>query len=269
MSLKPRLGLLNAMRSTGHAGGVIQSHRAMRTERFTRVRWVEILALPLLFNLIQLRGLPQIMHAWYGLTQWSIGLVGVPAELTRQPIFGWPLRPISLPWLDLAATVPSYWQWWGNCLACVVLLLLSFLVSKENTPLRYLLRLIVIIHGSACLYFAFLPARFSHSLPEYHYTCLETVLILTFLVPWIHSITFNILNKPIAEKILLTTISMVYLLLEAPFHYFLAALLLHYGSLLFMPLLFILFSLMLNIMMLIAFYAWAMSWEFGASRQPG
>jgi hypothetical protein len=49
------------------------------------------------------------------------------------------------------------------------------------------------------------------------------VLILTFLVPWIHSITFNILNKPIVEKILLTAISMAYLLLEAPLHYFLAA----------------------------------------------
>jgi hypothetical protein len=115
--------------------------------------------------------------------------------------------------------------------------------------------------------FALYPAWFQHSLPEYHHTCLETVLILTFLVPWIHSITFNILNKPIVEKILLTAISMAYLLLEAPLHYFLAAVVMHYGSLMFMPMLFILFSLMLNVMMLIAFYAWAMSWEFGSGHQ--
>lgn len=268
MSLKPRLALLNAMRTTGYGGGVIQSHRAMRTERFTRVRWVEIIGLPLLFDLILLAFLPQVMQFWQWLTAWSIAASNVPADLSSQVIAGWPLRPlIALPWLELSATVPSYWQWWLNCVACVVLLVLSFLINKENTPMRYVLRLIVIVHGSACLFFALYPAGFTHSLPEYHHTCLETVLILTFLVPWIHSITFNILNKPIVEKILLTAISMAYLLLEAPLHYFLAALVMHFGSLMFMPMLFILFSLMLNVMMLIAFYAWAMSWEFGSSHQ--
>ncbi|WP_199101673.1 hypothetical protein [Aquitalea sp. ASV11] len=268
MSLKQRADLLNAMRSTGYAGGVIQSHRAMRTERFTRVRWVEIIGLPLLFDLILLAFLPQVMQFWQMLTAWAVAFTGVPADLSSQAIDGWPLHPmVSLPWLELSASVPSYWQWWLNCVACVVLLVLSFLINKENTPMRYVLRLIVIVHGSACLFFALYPAGFTHSLPEYHHTCLETVLILTFLVPWIHSITFNILNKSIVEKILLTAISMAYLLVAAPLHYFLAAIIMHYGSLMFMPMLFILFSLMLNVMMLIAFYAWAMSWEFGSGHQ--
>jgi hypothetical protein len=94
MSLKQRVALLNAMRSTGYAGGVIQSHRAMRTERFTRVRWVEIIGLPLLFDLILLAFLPQVMQFWQSVTAWAVAFTGVPADLSSQAIDGWPLHPM-------------------------------------------------------------------------------------------------------------------------------------------------------------------------------
>ncbi|WP_337883339.1 hypothetical protein [Chromobacterium haemolyticum] len=258
MSLQERLKHFKALRHTGHGGELISLHRAMRTESFQRLRWLEILGIPLLFNLLLLAFLPQTLALWRLVTQWSIEVTGVPAQLSSLEILNGQIPGLLLPWLDLPASVPSFWQWWGNGLAG---LLLSFLISPENMPMRYLLRLFVIIHGCSCVYFALLPAAFNHSLPEYHSSCLTFVLTLLFLMPWVHALTFHVLEKPLWHKFALTGVSLAYLLLEAPLHYFAAALVLHYGSLLFMPLLFILGSLMMEVMMMIALYAWAMSWE--------
>ncbi|OQS32262.1 hypothetical protein [Chromobacterium haemolyticum] len=261
MSLQERLKHFKALRHTGHGGELISLHRAMRTESFQRLRWLEILGIPLLFNLLLLALLPQTLALWRLVTQWSIEVTGVPAQLSSLEILNGQIPGLLLPWLDLPASVPSFWQWWGNGLAGLLLLLLSFLISPENMPMRYLLRLFVIIHGCSCVYFALLPAAFNHSLPEYHSSCLTFVLTLLFLMPWVHALTFHVLEKPLWHKFALTGVSLAYLLLEAPLHYFAAALVLHYGSLLFMPLLFILGSLMMEVMMMIALYAWAMSWE--------
>lgn len=261
MSLQERLKHFKALRHTGHGGEPISLHRAMRTESFQRLRWLEIIGIPLLFNLLLLAFLPQTLALWRFVTQSSIEVTGVPAQLSSLEILNGQIPGLWLPWLDLPASVPSFWQWWGNGLAGLLLLSLSFLISPENMPMRYLLRLFVIIHGCSCVYFALLPAAFNHSLPEYHSSCLTFVLTLLFLMPWVHALTFHVLEKPLWHKFALTGVSLAYLLLEAPLHYFAAALVLHYGSLLFMPLLFILGSLMMEVMMMIALYAWAMSWE--------
>jgi hypothetical protein len=97
-------------------------------------------------------------------------------------------------------------------------------------PARYALRLVGIIQACSCLYFVLMPAAFSHSLPDYFHTCLKFVLLLLFLVPWIHALTFYILDKPNWHKVLLTLLSLTYIYLEAPLHYFAAALLLHFAA---------------------------------------
>ncbi|KMN81489.1 hypothetical protein HNO92_003957 [Chromobacterium alkanivorans] len=274
MSLQERLHRFRALRHTGHGGEHIALHRAMRTEPFRRLRWLEIIGLPLLFNLLLLKFLPETLALWRQITQWSIEATGVPAQLSSLQVLNGLTPGLWLPWLDLPASVPSFWQWWGNGLIGLLLLSLSFLISPESMPARYLLRLFVIIQSSSCVYFALLPAAFNHSLPEYHSSCLTFVLILLFLMPWVHALTFHVLEKPVWHKLALSGVSLAYLLLEAPLHYFAAALALHYGSLLFMPLLFILGSLMVEVMMMIALYAWAMSWEeglpigFGSARRP-
>lgn len=261
MNTQQRLDLLKSMRYTGHGGGLIRMHRAMRIEHFSRMRWAWIIGLPLLCNLVTLKLLPSITGLWFELTRWSIAVTGGMADVSALRVQeGW-TRPMALPWLELSSSTPSFWQCWGNALAALLLLLLSFVISQERMPARYLLRLLAIIQGCSCLYFCVMPAAFSHSLSDYHHSCLEFVLALLLLVPWIHALTFYILDKPIWHKLLLTLLSMGYLCVEAPLHYFAAALALHFGSLLFMPLIFILGSLMVEVMMLIALYGWVMSWD--------
>ena len=267
--MKTQQGLdgLTPLRRTGHGGGIIQMHRAMRTEYFSPMRWAWIIGFPLLCNLLTLKLLPEITGGWFVLTRWSIAVTGSMADVSALRVqAGW-MPPLVLPWLELSATTPSFWQSWANALAALLLLLLSFVISPERMPARYALRLVGIIQACSCLYFVLMPAAFSHSLPDYFHTCLKFVLLLLFLVPWIHALTFYILDKPNWHKVLLTLLSLTYIYLEAPLHYFAAALLLHFGSLLFMPLLFILGSLMVEVLLLIALYGWVMSWEGQPSRQ--
>nr|WP_199067207.1 hypothetical protein [Chromobacterium sp. ASV5] len=260
MSLQQRLDLLKSMRRIGYGGGRIAMHRAMRTERFNRLRWGEIIGLPVLFNLLTFSLLPSLLGGWFWLTRWSNAATGNLADVSRLLLPDVGPVTLALPWLEMASAPPSFWQCWFNALACLLLLLLSFLIDQERMPTRYLLRLLAIIHGVSCLYFGWMPAAFSHSLEDYHISCLEFVLALLLLTPWVHALAFYVLDKPIWHKLLLTALSMAYLCLEAPLHYFAASLALHYGSLLYMPLLFILGSLMVEVMMLIALYGWAMSW---------
>jgi hypothetical protein len=63
------------------------------------------------------------------------------------------------------------------------------------------------------------------------------------------------------QKLGLTFLAMTYLVIFVPLQYLVHAAMIHTGSLLFMPLLFFAFGIPPQILILIALYSWAMTWQ--------
>ena len=85
------------------------------------------------------------------------------------------------------------------------------------------------------------------------------------LVPIVLGLTYYIIDVGLLQKIGLTLAVMGHLLVFIPLQYALQSYVVAHGSLLFLPISFILFGLLPEIMIFIAFYGWGMSWP---AREP-
>jgi hypothetical protein len=150
---------------------------------------------------------------------------------------------------------------WLTALAIVALSVVAFFLPKRMLPLGYLLWATAFIQATAVFYFTLFPNRFPHDLPSYISTMMTSGLVLISFVPVLLAFTYYFLEPSIPKKLLLTCLTMAHLSLFVPLQYMLQAYLIHKFSLLFMPVLYILFGLFLDVFILIAFYSWAVSWS--------
>ena len=84
---------------------------------------------------------------------------------------------------------------------------------------------------------------------------------LISFVPILFGLTYYIFDFGLIRKAALTAMTMGHLSLFLPFQILLQAIILR-KSILFMPLLYIVFGLPLDIAIILAFYSWGMSWSF-------
>ena len=81
------------------------------------------------------------------------------------------------------------------------------------------------------------------------------------IVLFLFGLTYYIFDFGLPRKALLTSITMAHLALFLPFQVLLQALVLQ-KSVLFMPVLYIIFGMPVDVMLVIGFYSWGMTWSF-------
>jgi len=128
-------------------------------------------------------------------------------------------------------------------------------------PVMYLLRGILVVPGTALVYFALLPARFPHTPDSYMEGLVTAGIALISTVPLLFGLTYYIFDFGLLKKAFLTAITMTHLALFLPLQILLQALFLQ-KTILFMPVLYIVFGMPVNILIIIAFYSWGMTWFF-------
>jgi hypothetical protein len=165
-----------------------------------------------------------------------------------------------LPCFGVVAGSASGTVWWVTTITTVAAFVASFLMSEESLPWAYLLRAICLLQATALGYFAIASARFPHDLPGYTVSMLVFSCILIGLVPVLYAFTFYLFNFSILQKVSLTVLTMIHLVLFVPHQYIVHVYLLRY-SVLFMPVLYFVFGPFLDILAFIGFYSWGMSWK--------
>ncbi len=88
-------------------------------------------------------------------------------------------------------------------------------------------------------------------------------LALISILPLLFGLTFFIFQFSMPQKVLLTLMTMGHLVLFIPLQILLQGLILQ-KTVLFMPVLYIVFGMPLDVLVIIAFYAWGMTWTFRA-----
>lgn len=249
------------MRFRGFGGAAIQMHRSMYQVKLKRSNLLGSLALPLVFTLALLCLLSPILALWHHVFAFWIPRIAPGGSVAvRQLDLGayW----IDLPYPLLPAGLPDAQLWWVTLAGTVLGFLATALVPRDRyLPLRYILRACLLVQASALLYFHFFPHDFPYDSPRYLSDALSMALIFLFMLPWGLGLTYYVFAFSLWRKVGLTACTLAYFALAFPMQYLLHAYVLHHMTLLFLPLLYLVFGIFLDVMMFVALYSWGMSWR--------
>jgi len=260
---------LTALRVRGHQGGVIAPHRAMVGLRWTAWRLVSTLLLVAGGLAGYFAALPWLGLGWqrlFGLVRDALGLhlpLGTRTLLLPRGL------ELTLPAVAAATPLPDTRVLWITGGACVAVLLLSFLCSERFTPLRYFLRLLVLLQATAILFFAVSPGAFPYRLEDHVFLLLTAGLVVMGLVPVLLGLTLHVFDLALWKKLVLTVLILAHLAVFVPLNVLVHVWLVLHGTAIVMPVLFLVFGLLLDVFVFVTFYGWALSWEQSGRRdQP-
>jgi len=254
------------VRTRGHRGGVIPLHRALAHFRLGPMNLVIAISLFVFFSAIWLVLLPKVCQFWNRILALGIQVLPLRAELGVAEHHLTPFIRFDIPYLRMEPVLPNIHTWWLTCALTLAVFAASFFLPSKLIPVIYLLRGILLVPATALLYFAFLPARFPHTPDSYMEGLVSAGIALISTVPLLLGLTYYIFDFGLLKKAFLTAITMTHLALFLPLQVLLQALFLQ-KTVLFMPVLYIIFGMPVNILIIIAFYSWGMTWFFRSARE--
>lgn len=249
----------NVLSKQGPDAEAVPMHRALARLRFPRRRLLTLALFPAAFTLGLWLMRHPILALWQALLAfWSEKLA--PGTLVSLGAVGPAALELRLPAPVLHATAPDGLTWGLTLGTTVLILSLARTLPEHLLPLRYFLRVAGFIQLTSLAFFAIVPEAFPYSLPEYLRSLLEAGLCLLVLLPWMHAAVYYVFDFSWWRKVALTALTLSFLIVAIPLLVMLHAGLLRGGSLLQLPLVYLLFGVWPWIFACIALYGWAMSW---------
>jgi len=238
----------------------ISTHRSMHRLALPRSRLAVILFLPLAFNTATWWARDAISAGWKAFFEFWITELDIAGTVTLKT-FGPGWLDLALPYLDLPSSSPDALTWWVTLIMTIIALLLSSFTPDNLLPLRYLVRVAAFIQITSLLFFAIVPAAFPYTVSGYTEDSLAAGAGFILIIPWVHALVYYIFDFPLLKKAGLTLLTIAFITIALPFQLMAHAYLLVKFSLLFLPLLYLIFGIMLLTLACIALYGWAMSWK--------
>ncbi|MBL8987238.1 MAG: hypothetical protein JNJ80_13270 [Gemmatimonadetes bacterium] len=257
--LTDRERLLRVLSQRGARGGRIEAHRAMLRLPNAGRR----LSASLLLGVAGLAGfvalLPTLGAFWGTLFRRIHAALGLPGPVVERPTAFGPVE-FTVPTVAFDAPVPMPRDLAIAAGVVAGLIVISLALRGRWLPAAYFLRAVAVVLTTAVGFFAFWPDQFPYRLSEYVVGHLQAGLVVMGLVPLVLGFTFYLFDLSVLRKILLTAMVLghlaIFLPLQAMFH----ALVVSQLTLVAMPVLALLFGILLDVMVFVAFYGWAMSW---------
>lgn len=198
---------------------------------------------------------PQLMTLWQNVMLWWSERLGLPLDLVRTgngESLEWlasymgPLMPDPVTSLITAVVVISAFvsTWW---------------MSDRQVPLKYLVRTLCVVQASALLFFTTAPSRFPYTITGHLAATLNAGFYLMLAVPVLLALGWGVLRLPLHQKLLAPLLMITYFAVLLPHQALLHAMVVLNFSALFMPLLYLCFGAVLNLMIFVALYSWLVS----------
>jgi hypothetical protein len=255
-------------RFRGHRGGVITMHRAMTRFVLEPLDLLTAVLLVLLLSFAWIVSLPWLCRMWGYLLGSGMRILALHATLGLAEHHITRYVRFVIPYPRIEGTAPDAWTWWFTAAVVCLLYAASHFFPKKLTPVTYLLRATLFIQVTALLYFLLAAARFPHTPDSYLEGLVSYGIALISTVPALFGLTYYIFNFGLLKKIALTVLTMSHLCLFLPVQTLLQAMVLE-KTVLFMPILYIVFGLPVDILIILAFYSWGMSWPSDHSAKSG
>jgi hypothetical protein len=248
------------LRLRGHRGGFIPRHRALLSSPRDGTKLVTSFLLTVVFWLAFFLGRNAIAGLWHEVLEfWRVAL-GLSGYTTNVGYELWGLR-FTVPYLHFPAGVPDNLTWWIGAVFVAILLVTSLVLPHRYLPLSYFLRIVAFFQTTAQVYFDFWLERFPYSAAGYVHGMMIAGLFLVAITPLVLGLTYYLFDFSLGRKIGLTLAMAGHMLILIPLQFFLQAWFMYHYSLLFMPLLFFIGGLPLDVMVFIALFSWGFSWR--------
>ena len=253
---------MQELRYRGYGGWTIRQHRAIFQIPIERSSIAIALLLPLFFNLVQFLVLDQTVDLWRHILEfWNAKLELGGIMVDRAFDMGY--LQLRLPQLEIPGEAPSADIWWWTLLVCLSIFAVTFFISPERLlPGIYIVRACLMLQAFALAYFYWSPGTFPYELESYISTNIYSGLTIMLLIPWLLGLTYYIFHFPLKQKVALTALILAFFTIAIPMQYLFHAYVLKHLSMLFMPILYIVFGMFADVLILIAFYSWGMCWRF-------
>jgi hypothetical protein len=252
---------LESVRIRGVKGGIIAPHRSMVGLPWTIWRLVTTLILSLGGSAAVLASLPYLGRFWQLVFERTRDLLGIHAPLGDQVQSLPGGLEFTLPVLAVAMPLPDTLILWIAGIVCAVVFVASFGLPERFMPLRYFLRFLIVLQGSAILFFAVSRDSFPYRLLDHVYLLLTAGLVVMGLVPLVLGFTLHLFDLAFWKKLLLTLAILLHLAVWLPLQALVHLWLILHGTALVMPVLFLVGGLLLDVLIFVAFYGWALSWR--------
>ena len=253
-SLRPAFEALARARSR-HAAA--RPHRALvRVEAGPYL--VQALLLPALFCALLLRFEPQLVAFWREFILTWAQVLDLPLRASLREA-GWGEVRLVWAYLEADSVLPTNAQFAMHTLVTVAAFAATFFMAPHRLPLKYLIRVLCVVHLSALAYFALSPREFPYEIPDHILAMTGGGYVLLMTVPLMLALGYYVLRIPLATKVFHTLLIVLYFVVLVPLECVIHAVLLRHASTLAMPLLFFGFGALLNFALFIALYAWAAS----------
>jgi len=252
---------LERIRIRGVKGGVIAPHRSMVGLPWTIWRLFTTLLLVAFGLGILWAAIPWLGQGWQLAFDRARDFLRIDAPLGDQLLSLPGGITLTLPVLAVHTPLPGTGTLWIAGIVSAALLLLSFPLPERFTPLKYFLRLIALLEGIAIAFFALRPASFPYQLQDHVFILLTAGLVVMALVPVILGFTLHVFDLALWKKALLTVALLVHLAVFIPLQALVHLAIVLRASAVVMPVLFLLFGLLPDVLIFVAFYGWALSWR--------
>jgi hypothetical protein len=251
---------LELLHRQGVRGGIIPPHRSMAGLRWSAWRLVSTLVLAGGGFALLVVALPWIGDLWQFLfARIRDGLGGLDTPLTAEPLALPGGLSITLPSIQAVTPQPGLRALWIAAGVSVGLFLASLPLPERFTPARYFLRLLATLQLIAVGFFAFSPEPFPYRIQDHVFLLLTAGLVVMALVPLVLGLTLHVFDIALWKKALLTLVVMGHLAVFLPLKAMVHVWLILHGTAVVMPVLFLIFGLLMDVMVFVAFYGWVLS----------
>lgn len=258
------LGITELVRFRGHRGGIIPMHRALARLSYSLTELSSSVALTLVILSAWTKCIPYVCAFWRRIFLLGLRYLPLRADLSTSAHHFGPLLRFDLPCFRIEPLLPGSLLWEAMCVLTLSGLAITFVLPSRLIPLIYALRAGLFVQVSALGYFAVRPAEFPYTPSEYLEGLVMTGLAVISMVPLLFSLTYYIFHFSLCKKVSITVLTMGYLCLFLPVQVLLQALILQKGVI-FMPVLYLIWGMPLDVLIVVALYSWGMTWKFTES----
>ena len=198
---------------------------------------------------------PQLMDFWQHILMWWVEKLDLPLSLVRTG------DNTSLEWLVSynASLMPTPTTSLVTAVVVIGAFVSTWWMSDRQVPLKYLVRTLCVVQASALLFFMDIPSLFPYTLSGHLAATLNAGFYFLLAVPILLAMGWGVLQLPLYQKLLYPLFTTAYFILLLPHQALLHALTVVHFSALFMPLLYLCFGAVLNLMIFVALYSWLVS----------
>ena len=141
----------------------------------------------------------------------------------------------------------------------LVLLVVGLRMKNSRLPLRYPLLIIACVQGLSLMFFALSSTPFPYSIEQHCEELMTIGYIVMLATPFMLAMGYYILNQRLVIKVAHTLLILLFFTIMVPHQVLAQALIMQHFSVLFMPVLYICFSAVLDALVFVALYSWAVS----------